>query len=82
MIFGIVSNLNIFYTGALLIQYLILFFFILFMGGSMLLCYIMLVLMLLRSTFSFGGKNLFDKIWVFSSGEVVGGPLKGCNSGN
>ena len=82
MMFGMVFNLGVFYAGVLLMRYLILFFFIFSIGGPMLLYYIMLVLMSLRFTFSFRGKNLFNKIWVFSSGEVVGGLFKGCNSGN
>ena len=82
IIFGIIFGLGIFCIGAFLIWYLILFFFIFFMGGSVLLYYIILVLMSLRSISGFKGKNLFDKIWVFSFGEVVGGLFKGCNFGS
>ena len=77
-----VSGPGVFYAGVFLIWYLILSSFIFFMGGSVLLCYIILMLMLLRSAFGSKGKNLFNKIWVFSFGEVVGGLFKGCNFGN
>ena len=52
------------------------------MGGSVLLYYIILVLILLKFTFSFKKKNLFNKIWGFFFGEIVGGLFKGCNFGN
>ena len=80
--FGMVFNPGIFCVGALLMRYLILSSFILFMGGFILLYYIILILMSLRFASGFKGKNLFDKIWVFSSGKVVGGLFKGRNSGN
>ena len=72
-----VSNLGIFCVGVLLIQYLISSSVIFSMGGSILLYYIMSVSMSLRSASGFRGKNSSDKAWVFSSGEVAGGPLKG-----
>ena len=52
------------------------------MGGFILLYYIILVLMSLKSIFNFEKKNLFNKIWVFFSGEVVGGLFKNYNFGN
>ena len=48
----------------------------------MLLYYIILILILLRSASSFKGKNLFNKIWVFSFGEVIKGLFKGYNFGS
>ena len=52
------------------------------MGGPVLLYYIILVLILLKSIFNFKEKNLFNKIWVFFSGEVVEGLFKNYNFGN
>ena len=51
------------------------------MGGFILLYYIILMLILLRSTFGFKGKNVFNKIWGFFN-KVIEGLFKGRNFGN
>ena len=76
IMFGIVSNPDIFYVGAFLIWYLILFSPIFFIGGFILLYYIILVLILLRSASGSERKNLSDRAWVFSFNKIAGGLFK------